>query len=427
MNRQVTDEQQYLDLLSYVAEEGIFKGDRTGTGTLSKFGQMMRFDLTDGKLPLLTTKQMFYRSFIHETLWFISGSTDVKYLKDQGISIWDSWVIPETAVYRDLSLTERSKLISTKGREANDAFLDHIEQVRGRFGEMVDLTPEITEQHMTFLDQYDIPRQTLISGSIGPGAYGAMWRNIEDTRIVTYADEMTYLDKGFDRVCSLGARRTLVTRKIDQLQNAIDLLRTNPDSRRIIVHAFDNRMTDFCALPPCHSWFQFWTRELTPAEVMDHARKNNLIDWDFEQAYGEFVWNHMDDANPNHEDTAPILKFLKDHGLPIRALSTLLMARSQDLPVGTPFNFAQYALLTHMVAQVTNMVAEELIWVGGDAHIYVNQVGLVGEQVSREVIDQETRLVLNRTIKEIDDFTFDDLSVKGYDKYHPSIKYPVAI
>lgn len=413
MNRQVTDEQQYLDLLESIVDTGHYKGDRTGTGTYSKFGQLMRFDLTDNKLPLLTTKQMYHKSFCHETLWFISGSTDIKYLKDHGISIWDSWVIPETATYRELSLKERSELLSRKGQGAVDAYVDHIEDIRGRFGEMKDLTPQVVDLHHCFLDKYDIPRQVLASGSIGPGAYGAMWRNIEDTRVIPYNAEESYKAKGFSIIASVGNAQSVVSRKIDQLQNAIGLLRTNPDSRRVIVHTFDNRMVDFCALPPCHSFFQFLTREL---------RLHERAKW-FENNVSPKTDVGLDNGTAGDDLHA----FYDEHGVPRRALTCLLYQRSMDTPVGAPFNFSQYSLLTHMVAQVTGMVAEEFVHFAGDAHVYADQVDLVEEQIKRPIIEQTVRLILNPEVKKIDDFIFEDIQIVGYDKYAAAIKYPVAV
>lgn len=345
--------QQYLDLLERVVSEGHLKGDRTATGTYSKFAETMRFDLSDNKIPLLTTKKIFHRSLIHELLWFISGSTDIKYLKDNRISIWDSWVDPSTATY---------------DAEGN-----------------------------------------LTGGSIGNGAYGAMWRNIDDVRIIKIGEMNDYLERGFEVHSRMGGD-IVVRRKIDQLANVIELLRTNPDSRRILVNAFDPRMVDFCALPPCHSSWGVWTRELTQSERVKLLPREYIVD-----------------LAKISDDTEEAIKYLDDHNVPKRALRLLLTCRSQDNPVGTPFNVAQYAVLGHLLAQVTGMVCEELVWVGMDSHVYVDQVELVGEQLKRTPYDNTARVVLNPEIKEIDDFTFSDILVQGYDKYHPSISYPVAV
>ncbi len=432
MNRQVTDEQQYLDLLESIVDAGYYKGDRTGTGTFSKFGQVMRFDLTDKKIPLLTTKRMYHRSFIHETLWFISGSTDINYLKDHGISIWDSWVIPETAVYRTLSDEEIVKEISTHyGAPAK--YWHYIAVTRdGRQGfeyVMYTETPADgigipcapgTSLEDLYEDTFQRKPKVLVSGSIGPGAYGAMWRNIEDTRIVDRRELGAYSKKGFTVAGNLLTEQStsaVVTRKIDQLQNAIDLLRTNPDSRRIIIHTFDNRMVDFCALPPCHSFYQFLTRELRLHERVKWFEKNDPKDMAVFRAAND--WTAAD--NTVLED------YLDRRNVPKRALTCLLYQRSMDTPVGAPFNFSQYSLLTHMVAQITGMVAEEFVHFAGDAHVYADQVDLVKEQIERPIIEQTARLVLNPEVKEIDDFTFEDIQIAGYDNHHPAIKYPVAV
>ncbi len=441
-------EEQYLNVLEAILNDGTPKGDRTGTGTLSSFGQVMRFDLSDNAIPLLTTKQMYHKSFTHETLWFISGSTDVKYLKDHGISIWDSWVIPETAVYRDKTNEELLAQIGKKfeSTEVNVycVLASHFADIPKQHGVnalgncLVKLT--LKEDGSKTVDVYgsvadhadigsvmryvaaelEIPTQVLAGGSIGNGAYGVMWRNIEDTRLVDNGQALNSPKyKSFQLVGVVPDGRAVVTRKIDQLQNAIDLLRTNPDSRRIIVHAFDNRMVDFCALPPCHAFFQFWTRELELNERLRWMERNDpslteMFNYRLRQTKLIF-------SSEQH------MAWLTDNKVPARALSCMLYQRSADYPVGIPFNMAQYALLTHMVAQVTNMVAEELIHVTGDSHIYQNQVDLVEEQLTRAIIDQETRVILNTDVKEIDDFTFEDIAITGYDHYHPAIKYPVAV
>jgi thymidylate synthase len=422
----------YSSLLEDILREGVSKGDRTGTGALSTFGRVSYFDLSGGKIPLLTTKQMFYRSFIHETLWFLSGSTNIRYLKEQGISIWDSWVIPGTEEYRPM--TDEEVRTALRARHLpNGQPGDGIRAVE--FGEMELLQEESQEEiyTTTFDDESETltyyfwtngyrrayeyitgePAHVLCGGSIGPGAYGAMWRRIEDTRIVSPVEyhSQQYPQKGFKLIGPLPNGDAVVTRTIDQIANAINLLRTNPDNRRIIVHAFDNRQVDFCALPPCHSWFQFWSRELSTEERSQVAIERGLP---------------VEVTDSWEEGELDV--FLDHANIPKRALKLMIVCRSQDYPVGTPFNQAQYALLAHMVAQVTGHVAEELIWVGGDVHVYKNQIELVQEQLERNPhLDVLPRVVLNSDIKEIDDFTFDDIQIVDYDKYHPAIRYAVAV
>ncbi len=272
---------EYLDLLKYVQSKGIEKSDRTGTGTKSVFGYQMRFDLSKG-FPLVTTKKIHVKSIIHELLWFINGSTNISYLKENGVRIWNEW--------------------------ADD------------------------------------------KGNLGP-VYGHQWRN--------------WNSEG-----------------IDQIQQVIDTLRTNPDSRRMIVSAWnpsvlpdtkisfaENVANNKAALPPCHAFFQF------------------------------YVANNK--------------------------LSCQLYQRSADVFLGVPFNIASYALLTMMVAQVTNYMPGDFIHTFGDVHLYSNHIKQVHEQLSRSPKKLPT-IKLNSKITSIFDFKYDDFELIGYDP-HPLIKGKVAV
>lgn len=262
---------QYLDLMQKVLEQGTSKSDRTGTGTRSIFGHQMRFDLSAG-FPLVTTKRLHVRSIIYELLWFIRGETNIKYLHDHGVRIWDEWA------------------------DAN--------------------------------------------GELGP-IYGAQWRSW----------------------------RTGDGTTIDQLGNVIRALRTKPDSRRLIVTAWNPGDIDRMALPPCHCLFQFYVA--------------------------------------------------KDR------LSCQLYQRSGDVFLGVPFNIASYALLTHMVAHVTSLKPGEFIHTLGDAHLYVNHVEQAKEQLKREPLPLP-RLIIKRDVEEIGDFRFEDFEIAGYQS-HPHIAAPVAV
>ncbi|MBB6005199.1 thymidylate synthase [Arcicella rosea] len=263
--------QQYHTLLKHILENGTQKTDRTGTGTTSIFGYQMRFNLQEG-FPLVTTKKVHLKSIIHELLWFINGDTNIKYLKDNGVGIWDEW--------------------------ANE------------------------------------------NGDLGP-VYGKQWRSWT----------------------------ALNGKVIDQLKEVIDTLKKSPDSRRIIVSAWNVGELSEMALMPCHALFQFY--------VADNK------------------------------------------------LSCQLYQRSADVFLGVPFNIASYALLTMMVAQVCDLEVGDFIWTGGDTHIYSNHYEQVATQLAREPRELPT-MKINTAVKSIFDFKFEDFTLENYNPY-PGIKAPVAI
>jgi len=262
---------QYLDLMRHVLEKGAAKSDRTGTGTLSVFGHQMRFDLAQG-FPLLTTKKVHMKSIVHELLWFLRGETNIRYLKEHGVSIWDEWA----------------------------------------------------DEH----------------GELGP-VYGKQWRSWP----------------------------TADGHHVDQIQLLLDQIRGNPDSRRLIVSAWNVGELDQMALAPCHAFFQFY--------VVDGK------------------------------------------------LSCQLYQRSADIFLGVPFNIASYALLNLMIAQVCNLAPGEFIWTGGDCHLYTNHLEQARLQLSRAP-KAPPRMELNPAVKDLFAFKFEDFKVTGYDP-HPAISAPVAV
>lgn len=263
--------QQYLDFAQHILDNGSIKSDRTGTGTQSVFGYQMRFDLSEG-FPVLTTKKLHLKSIIHELLWFIAGDTNIKYLKDNGVRIWDDWA-----------------------------------------------------------DE---------SGDLGP-VYGHQWRSWPSPNGET----------------------------IDQIKNLIDQIKTNPDSRRHIVSAWNVSDVDHMALPPCHCLFQFY--------VADNK------------------------------------------------LSCQLYQRSADVFLGVPFNIASYALLTLMMAQVCNLEPGDFVHTFGDAHIYSNHMDQIKEQLSRAPFPLPS-MKINPDVKDLFDFKYDDFELVGYEA-HPHIKGKVAV
>jgi len=262
---------QYLDLLQHIVNKGAKKEDRTGTGTISVFGYQMRFDLNEG-FPLVTTKKCHMRSITHELLWFLKGDTNIKYLKENKVSIWDEWA---------------------------DA-----------------------------------------DGNLGP-VYGHQWRSWP----------------------------TADGRHVDQIKNVIDQIKKNPDSRRLIVSAWNVGEIEKMALPPCHAFFQFYVAD--------------------------------------------------------GKLSCQLYQRSADVFLGVPFNIASYALLTMMIAQVCDLKLGDFVHTFGDTHLYVNHLEQTTLQLNREPRSLP-QMKINPNVKDIFDFKFEDFELVGYDP-HPHIKAPVAI
>jgi thymidylate synthase len=262
---------QYLELMRHVREHGVHKADRTGTGTLSVFGQQLRFDLADG-FPLVTTKKVHVKSIVHELLWFLRGETNVRSLNEAGVTIWDEWA------------------------DAN--------------------------------------------GELGP-IYGYQWRHW------TASDG----------------------REIDQLGDVVSQIRTNPDSRRLIVSAWNVGDLPRMKLPPCHAFFQFYVAD--------------------------------------------------------GKLSLQLYQRSCDIFLGVPFNIASYALLTHMVAQQTDLRVGDFVWTGGDCHLYLNHLEQVDAQLQRKPFPLP-RLAIKRRPPTLFDYRYDDFEIVGYQS-HPALKAPVAV
>ncbi len=263
--------QQYLSMMRHVRDNGACKEDRTGTGTLSVFGHQMRFDLSQG-FPMVTTKKLHPKSIIHELLWFLRGDSNVQYLQENGISIWNEWA-----------------------------------------------------------DE---------NGELGP-IYGVQWRSWP----------------------------TPNGDSIDQIQEVVDLLRNNPDSRRILVSAWNAAEISNMALPPCHTMFQFYVAD--------------------------------------------------------GKLSCQLYQRSADTFIGVPFNIASYALLTHMLAQQADLKVGDFVWTGGDCHLYLNHLEQAEEQLSREPLALP-RLAIKRRPESIFDYQFEDFEILNYE-FHPHIKAAIAV
>ena len=282
---------QYLDTLRYILENGTKREDRTGTGTISVFGTQNRYDLRKG-FPAVTTKKLWFKGVVHELLWMLKGQTNIEYLVNNGVHIWDEWA-------------------------------DH-------------------------------------KGELGP-IYGAQWRSWPAYE----AEEITVIDMWGNEDIDINFKDNY----LDQIAQVINSIKTNPDSRRHIVSAWNVAEIEKMSLPPCHMMFQFYV------------------------ANGE--------------------------------LSCQMYQRSADFFLGAPFNIASYALLTHMVAQVCGLKVGDFIHTIGDAHIYLNHLDQANEQLSREPYELPT-LWLNTSIDNIDDFNYEDIKLVGYNS-HPTIKAPISV
>lgn len=486
--------QQYLELLKVAKEHGIFKGDRTNTGTQSRFGQHARFSLHkdyNAVLPKVTTKYITQPSIDHELKWVMGGDTRLEYLIANKVRIWNEWVIPGTEVWQDLTVEEiksrlRAHVVEHIGKEhckhdgeftveytgsaTSVEELDHLaydatllvnssEYAKHQLATTVELiakgdTDKITLNHLQTLHRVVLgsePRK-LVGGELGP-VYGKTWRNIEDVRIVPKYQWPDYEKRGFTFVIDLPGEsyltdRCVVERKVDQLAEVLDSLSREPtegdggnnrDSRRLIICAWDPRLIEDQALPPCHAFIQFWTRKLTltervkllaikeskeeaqlAAEGIIQRGKPPITDVEMMRKYIQ-MWK----KDPVTDQI--LMDRLDAIHIPTRAISCSLYQRSADLFLGVPFNITFYSLLTHMLANQFNMLAEEFIWTGGDTHIYSNHQEQTDLQLTRECYNVPEIAFRKEAVgKSILEITPEDYAITNYE-YHPHIAGKVAV
>ncbi|WP_339118918.1 thymidylate synthase [Halomonas sp. BMC6] len=357
MTKNVVDD-IYLLTAEQIVDLGVMKDDRTKTGTISLFAQQMAFDLTGGKLPLLTTKKLHLTSIIHELIWFLRGESNIAYLKEHGVRIWDEWA-----------------------------------------------------------DE---------NGDLGP-VYGVQWRKWDDTRVIQDSELAKYKERGFEVIFGdWYAGMVAVSRKIDQIADLLHQLRTNPDSRRLILTAWNPSVVEEQALPPCHSFVQFYTRELSFKERSDIARERVLlkVENNAELDDSEYVLaksGHLE----NIDDTIP--EELLEGVVPAtRGISCHLYQRSGDFFLGVPFNIASYSLLTHMLAKCVGMEPLEFVHTIGDAHLYSNHLDQINEQMSREGVDCTPIVTLLGEYNDPAEFNYYDINIYGYES-EAVIKAPVAV
>lgn len=436
---------QYLELMKHVREHGRYKQDRTGTGTYGVFGYQMRFDLTNGQFPLVTTKKCHLRSIIHELLWFLQGDTNIRYLKENGVSIWDEWVKEGTAEYVQMTTEEiKAKLkkrfevkiivgIDIKLQQPDIDFSktgdkvtftitnDFWEECLAASGGDIDVVNVAHgEVYRRIAEFYGVDTQKLVAGSIGPG-YGYQWRswptgrNCPTCKGLGELDDAAAGDIMFNRwTCPKCKGKRIET--IDQIAKVVETLKTNPDSRRIIVSAWNPAQVDDMALPPCHALFQFYSEPMSRDERLSLFWRDEKYFEHTRRTYGDPQEYGFDDIE---DDT------LDEYGVPTRRLSCQLYQRSADIFLGVPFNIASYALLVMMVAQVTGHAPGEFVWTGGDCHLYANHLEQVDLQLQREPHALPT-MRLNPDVTNLFEFKFSDFTLKGYNP-HPHISAPVAV
>ena len=347
-------DKQYFKLLQHILKNGVTKKDRTGTGTISVFDYSMRFDMSEG-FPLLTSKKMFTKGVILELIWFLKGNTNIKYLVENDCHIWDG------DAYKNFY---KKSLEIKLAYESGDLLgsQPHIEAMFSNPNELIILSKEEFIEKIKTDDEF-----AKKWGNLGP-VYGKQWRN--------WTPESEYVD---------GSNYVFYP-KIDQIQNLIDDLKNNPDSRRLMVSAWNVGELDQMVLPPCHYGFQVYTRELNREERVDlYIKKYGDTGMDYEK----------------YKDT-----------IPTRAISLKWTQRSVDTFLGLPFNIASYAFLLHLLAKEVNMIPHELIFSGGDVHLYTNHIELAKEQLKRNTYNLAK---LELTNESIFDLSLDNFKVTGYE------------
>ncbi len=354
----------YKEIMNSILADGVSKNTRSGD-VISVFGRTARFNLRDG-LPVLTIKKVFLRGIIEELLWFISGETNIKPLLEKGINIWND----DAERYFHEKLERHNQIAQKFGmkhhlkeKPTHDRFLEMV--LEGKYIYFFE------EKYYTDGDNNAKTRYTF--GDLGP-VYGKNWRKF-----------------GIN--------------SIDQVKKLITKLKTDPNDRRLLITGYNPDDVETAALPPCHLLYQFYTKPMLNSE---------RFDWLLNHSNGQY-----------DEWKCPTSEMLDSLNVPKLKLSCMLYCRSQDFLLGTVFNWASASLLTYMIAEVCNMDVDELIWTGGDVHIYENQMAAVDELNARQGTNSLPRLRFARKIDNIDNFRYDDFIIEGY-KSDPVLKIPLS-
>ena len=356
-------DRQYKELLEHILHFGVEKKDRTGTGTKSIFGWQIRHNMKEG-FPLLTTKKMAWKTMVTELLWFLRGDTNIKYLVDNGCHIWDG-----------------------------DAYKNYLCKIEDEHTDQILDFAYTKEEFINLIKtDNDFAKEW---GELGP-IYGKQWRNWKHLENENWT-KITY------------------NMPIDQIQNLINELKTNPDSRRLMVSAWNVGELDNMVLPPCHYGFQVYTRELRLIERIDIAIEKGLT---------------TKNAHLSEED---YWKWCDDRNIPTRAISLMWNQRSVDTFLGLPFNIASYGLLLEIIAKEVNMIPDELIGNLGDTHLYLNHIEQAKEQITRtpyelpklKILDNPCKHVEGLPLVDVSNYNINDFQLENYQS-HPAIKAPLS-
>jgi thymidylate synthase len=355
----------YQSLLQDILDNGVTKKDRTGTGTISVFGRQIRHKMSEG-FPALTTKKLYFKGIVTELLWFLRGDTNIKYLVDNDCHIWDG------DAYK--AYEKHCQSLGLSDYDDKDTFIKGI------------------RENERYAKQF---------GNLGP-IYGKQWRS--------------WIKPGIKR-SKEGIPMGYKIDSIDQITNLIHDLKTNPDSRRLMVNSWNVGELDSMVLPPCHYGFQVYTRELSLEERIIYFRDKVAVNFE--------GWPGENDVCEN---------FLDERNIPTRAISLMYNARSQDVPLGTPFNIASYAILLEIIGKMVNMVPDELVTNMGDCHIYLNQIEGIKEQLARKpytlpkLVHMKTDIFyksMSEDLTLLNHLDSLDFHIEGY-KSHPAIKIPLS-
>lgn len=426
-------DKQYLDILKDIIDNGVWKNTRSGN-VKSVFGRTMRFNLSEG-LPLLTTKKVFTKGIIYELLWFLKGDTNIKYLVDNNVHIWDDdafrW-------FKTLDFKYLKREEPYYDEEDNKTHIDVLGYYKLDYC-IFDLEDDIENSYTIVLNN-DIQNEIFVT--------------IEDLKNITKEQFIDYVKKNaWIHRYDIHQGRKVSDKKIyqfgdlgeiygkqwrnygisgkDQIANIINTLKTNPDDRRMVLNAWNPDVLDNIALPACHMFATFWTRELTKEERIGiwfnkHNLNEEIFNNDKFESHSENYYLFKQYFNEKTITADELIKKIENENIPTRELSCSFTMRSNDWCCGNPYNICQYAFLTYMFCEICNMKPGELIYIGNDVHIYENHIEQAEEQISRKGSDIIPKLSFKRKINNINDFTYEDFVISDY---HPDapIKYPLNV